>query len=74
MPLYEFECLSCGERFEILCKSSDTDDIVCEKCGRKVKRLISSFSSRVSNPMPRGCELGSCETNSCGMGSCCHKH
>ena len=44
MPLYEYECDACGERFEVIQKSfSSPAPEVCEKCGKgPVRRLQSS--------------------------------
>jgi len=44
MPLYEYECDACGERFEVIQKSfSDPPPDSCAKCGKgPVRRLISS--------------------------------
>lgn len=42
MPLYEYECESCGHRFERIQKFSDPLVDVCPKCGGKVHKLISS--------------------------------
>lgn len=43
MPLYEYECESCGHRFErIHQKFSDPPVETCPKCGGKVHKLISS--------------------------------
>jgi putative FmdB family regulatory protein len=43
MPLYEFECDACGERFEVIQRFSDPNPDVCEKCGKgPVRRLMSS--------------------------------
>ncbi len=42
MPLYEYECSGCGERFEVIQKFSDKPVKTCRKCGGKVERLISS--------------------------------
>ncbi len=42
MPLYEYECGSCGKRFEVIQKFSDEPLSVCKFCGRAVSRLISS--------------------------------
>jgi putative FmdB family regulatory protein len=44
LPLYEYRCLDCNSKFEVLSKSL-SEEVVCEKCGSKnVKRLISAFS------------------------------
>lgn len=42
MPLYEYECDSCGHRFEVIQKFSDPLVEVCPKCGCKVEKLLSS--------------------------------
>jgi putative FmdB family regulatory protein len=43
MPLYEYECDACGQRFEKIRKFSDPPLEVCEKCGKgPVHKLLSS--------------------------------
>ena len=42
MPLYEYQCLACGERSEILQRFSDPPLAACPKCGGEVKKLVSS--------------------------------
>ncbi|HEY2435386.1 MAG TPA: zinc ribbon domain-containing protein [Vicinamibacterales bacterium] len=43
MPLYEYECEACGQRFEKIRKFSDPPLEVCDKCGKgPVKKLFSS--------------------------------
>ena len=43
MPLYEYQCEECGERFERIRKFSDPPlDEPCPKCGGPIKKLISS--------------------------------
>ena len=43
MPLYEYECDACGQRFEVIQKFSDAPVDVCRKCGKgPVQRLPSS--------------------------------
>ena len=43
MPLYEYECDACGERFERIQKFSDPHVEVCPNCGKKtVRKLVSS--------------------------------
>lgn len=41
MPLYEYLCSKCGEKFEVIQKFSDTPLTVHEACGGTVERLIS---------------------------------
>jgi putative FmdB family regulatory protein len=43
MPLYEYECDACGERFEVIQKFSDAPPDTCAKCGKgPVHRQLSS--------------------------------
>jgi putative FmdB family regulatory protein len=43
MPLYEYQCDACGNRFEQIRKFSDPVVDVCPACGeRKVQKLVSS--------------------------------
>lgn len=42
MPLYEYRCAKCGLLFEKIRKFSDPPLTKCEKCGGKLKHLISS--------------------------------
>jgi putative FmdB family regulatory protein len=45
MPIYEYECLKCGQRFELRRSIVDSDsNINCPKCGaEKPQRVISAF-------------------------------
>ncbi|HKI03499.1 MAG TPA: zinc ribbon domain-containing protein [Thermoanaerobaculia bacterium] len=42
MPLYEYECLTCGKRTERLQRFADAPLAACPSCGGEVKKLISS--------------------------------
>ena len=42
MPLYEYECKQCGNRFEKIQRFSDEPEKTCPKCGGEVERLISA--------------------------------
>ncbi len=42
MPIYEYECLQCGKRTEILQRLAEAPLAVCPACGGTVKKLISS--------------------------------
>jgi len=46
MPIYEYECLECEKRFEELCNISERHDVRCNKCGEKVRLLVSTSISR----------------------------
>ena len=42
MPTYEYECLSCEHKFEILQGINAKPISKCPNCGKKVRKLISS--------------------------------
>jgi putative FmdB family regulatory protein len=42
MPLYEYECLKCGTRFEQIQKFSDPPLAEHEGCGGEVRKLLSA--------------------------------
>ena len=42
MPLYEYLCDTCGEKFEVMQKFADQPLSTHDKCGGKVARLISA--------------------------------
>jgi putative FmdB family regulatory protein len=42
MPLYEYECESCGVRFEVIQKFTDNPVGGCKQCGGIVRRLLSA--------------------------------
>ncbi len=44
MPIYEYECESCGEVIESWQKFSDAPLETCEKCGGRLHKLISRSS------------------------------
>src|SRR5690349_18109024 len=42
MPLYEYRCSKCGDKFEVIQKFADAPVTVHEGCGGAVERLISA--------------------------------
>lgn len=49
MPIYEFECTSCGHRFDRLQKMSDEDPTICPTCGKpQLRRMVSAPSFRLA--------------------------
>jgi putative FmdB family regulatory protein len=50
MPLYEYTCAKCGERFEIVSSHAGREEqAVCPACGsREVTRVFSAFRVGIS--------------------------
>jgi putative FmdB family regulatory protein len=42
LPLYEYACTECGKHIEKIQKFSDAPLTKCEKCGGKLKKVLSS--------------------------------
>jgi putative FmdB family regulatory protein len=51
MPIYEYECTNCGERFELRRSIADSDkEVKCPKCDKKSpKRVVSLFGTKSSS-------------------------
>jgi putative FmdB family regulatory protein len=57
MPIYEYECLNCGEKFEKFCRLNQTKDdeekITCPHCGAEnPQRVYSTFGTPTSCGQP----------------------
>jgi putative FmdB family regulatory protein len=77
MPVYEYKCSECNNKFEVLHKSSTIlEEVHCPACDSKNnKKLFSSFSSKTSNEINHSdgvCQNGSCGLpyNGCSSGMC----
>ena len=51
MPIYEYECIKCGERFELRRSIADSDsEVKCPKCGaEEPRRVFSVFATGSSS-------------------------
>ena len=52
MPIYEYECIKCGERFELRRSIADSDsdsEIRCPKCGAENSRRVFSVFAMSSS-------------------------
>jgi len=50
MPIYEYECPSCGERFELRRSINDSDsEIRCPECGAENPRRVFSVFATTSS-------------------------
>ncbi|HEX3126350.1 MAG TPA: FmdB family zinc ribbon protein [Thermoanaerobaculia bacterium] len=42
MPIYEYECLQCGKRTELLQRMDEAPLAACPQCGGEVRKLVSA--------------------------------
>lgn len=59
MPVYEYQCQECGEKFEqLVLNQRQADDLTCPHCGaKKISKLFSVFggsSGKASGPSCSG--------------------
>ena len=56
MPIYEYECRKCRERFEVLQKASDSNaGLNCPKCDTdEPERVLSAFCSTSAKGASKG--------------------
>jgi len=65
MPIYEYECDRCQDRFEKLVRSDCCVEVVCPSCGSdEVHKVMSLFGVRAGGPskgpyQPAGNSCGS---------------
>jgi putative FmdB family regulatory protein len=72
MPLYEYVCLECGNKFDALRSIKDADEpIACTRCGceKSTRQVSLFFASSGGRPVAgtassgcAGCSGGSCAT------------
>jgi len=72
MPIYEYCCPDCGDKFELLRPFSQVDQVtLCPECNREAKRLVSSFASfardagGVSTPIGGDSSCNTCSSSTC---------
>jgi len=71
MPLYEYVCPSCGQRFEEIRKMDERKSAPCPKCGVAAEKALSTFSAVMGSCCSSGSGGGSgscCSGGSCGCG------
>ena len=68
MPLYEFLCGSCGNRFESLVRLGKEKEVCCDVCkSNDVRKLVSSFGIGGSGNRLKASSSGcsTCSSHSC---------
>ncbi|PIU57137.1 MAG: zinc ribbon domain-containing protein [Chloroflexi bacterium CG07_land_8_20_14_0_80_45_17] len=70
MPIYEYQCIQCGERFEVRQAIGEGGSgLSCPKChAAKPTKLFSSFFSPGSSALePSGISCPTCSSGACGL-------
>lgn len=49
MPLYEFECIKCGHKFEQIKTVEGRNLSTCPECGDYAKRVVSAHANMAGN-------------------------
>ena len=57
MPIFDYLCNSCGQKFDVMIKNNEKDSVQCPQCqSKEVKQQLSIFSSANKSaakaPMP----------------------
>lgn len=73
MPIYEYVCLDCGDRFELIRSMKAADEsATCENCeSEHTSRLLALFNAHSSGRVVAGNHDGGCAGCSGGSCSCC---
>jgi len=77
MPIYEYRCTACEERFEELVRNSDVA-VACPECGSAAaERLLSVFAgvggSKTPAATPDYSRMATSPVGGCGPGCGCHQ-
>lgn len=70
MPIYEYECESCGHQFERRQKMSDAPLKRCPECGKAVRKLFSAFAGIVRGASTPCAESPCAQSMGCNKRSC----
>ncbi|UCG10537.1 MAG: zinc ribbon domain-containing protein [Dehalococcoidia bacterium] len=66
MPIYEYFCLDCEHKFELLRPMSKAEESgVCPKCGGAAPRVPSKFCRSSDETSTDASACGTCATDSC---------
>ena len=61
MPMYEYRCGECGNRWTLLRRMIDRNEAPCCECGETMERMISAPTMHVwdaGRPFPHMCDKG----------------
>lgn len=66
MPLFDFSCQDCGNKFEKMISNAEKVKLKCPECNSSnIQQLLSLFNSKKSRELSDNCS--SCHARSSGM-------
>jgi len=69
MPLYEYRCRECAERFEVLQRlGAGADELSCPRCDGEVERQHSTFAAHGASASSFAGDFAGCAPG--GIGGC----
>jgi putative FmdB family regulatory protein len=73
MPIYEYRCEACGDKFEKLVRRTEEAlEAGCPACGdHHLKQEYSTFSARAASPRAGASEMPSCSGGMCSNPGMC---
>ncbi|MFH0847398.1 MAG: zinc ribbon domain-containing protein [Chloroflexota bacterium] len=72
MPLYEYTCSACGNKFELLRKFGEAgEDVACPHCKGKAKRVLSVVACFARDSSGLASSIGGSSCGSCATPSSC---
>lgn len=76
MPIYEYQCESCGDKFEKLVRrTEDAIEAGCPSCGEKhLRQEYSTFAARGGSSESSPNEMPSCPGGMCGTPGLCGRN
>lgn len=64
MPIYEYRCPTCGEKFEKLVRFGNSQAVQCPRCNSDTpQRMISLFAQSSGGSVSVGSSQSSCTTS-----------
>jgi len=77
MPIYEYLCEACGNKFERLIRRSEAEAVIasaCPSCGKQHLKLeYSTFSARAGSGT-QSAEIPQCPAGMCGNPGMCGRN
>lgn len=56
MPIFDFECKTCGNKFDLMIANKDKDKVKCPQCGSaEIKQLLSLFATSSGSSSSDSC-------------------